>query len=108
MASNHGNRTGRQPHVRTESEQGRQADAQDVLDDNEYRRDDSHFKHHDAATADQTQTGRIADAGKKKHHTDILHDRVLFIGPDALRIQQAVQGSKQDAADDRGGDAVCP
>lgn len=108
MTADHGNGAGCQPHIGTEAEQGGQADAQDILDDDEYCRDDSHFKDHDAAAADQAQTGRIADAGEEQHHADVLHDRILLIRPDALSIQQAVQGSEQDAADDRSRDAVRP
>ena len=26
------------------------------------------------------------DAGEEEHHADILHDRILFVFPDALRI----------------------
>ena len=86
VTADHGDRTCCQAQERAQVKGYGQAGADDVLTDDQNRRDNGHFKDHDAATLDEADAGRIADAGEEEHHADILHDRILFVFPDALGI----------------------
>ncbi len=106
VAADHGDGARSQAHERTQVERHSQAGTDEVLTDDENRRDDAHFDDHDAAAFDQADTGRIADAGEEEHHADVLHRRILFIRPDTLRVENTVDDSKENAADDGSRDTV--
>ena len=66
MTADHGNRARCQPHEGIEVKGRCQACADDVLADDEDRRDDGHFKDHDPASFDEADAGRVANAGEKR------------------------------------------
>ncbi len=94
VTADHGNRSRCQSHERTEVEDCREAHPDDILEGDENRRDDGHFKDHDAASFDEADAGRVADTGEKEHHTDVLHNRILLVLPKTLSIENAVDDSE--------------
>ena len=86
VAADHGDGPRCQAQERAQVKGHGQAGADDVLTDDQNCSDNGHFQDHDAAALDEADAGRIADAGEEEHHADVLHDRILFVFPDALRI----------------------
>ena len=96
----------REAHERVQVKDVCQGDADGVLAQDQEGGEHGHLGDEGAALADQADAGRVADAREEEHHEDVLHDGILAVRPDAVDVEDVVEDGEEDAADDRGRDAV--
>ena len=106
MTADHRDGACREAHERAQVKNVCQGDADGVLAQDQEGGEHGHLGDEGAALADQADAGRVADAREEEHHEDVLHDGILAVRPDAVDVEDVVEDGEEDAADDRGRDAV--
>lgn len=106
VSADHRDGACREAHERAQVKDVCQGDANGVLAQDQEGGEHGHLGDERAALAYQADAGRVADAREEEHHEDVLHDGILAIRPDAVDVEDVVEDGEEDAADDRGRDAV--
>lgn len=95
-------------HERIQREGIGKSDTDQILNDNQEEDKKGHLDDKESALLDETDACHVADTGEEEHHAPVLHDGILRIVPDALRVKDAVHDRENRPADDRRRNAVFP
>lgn len=108
MTTDKRDRTVCKTHERIQRERIGKSDTDKVLDNDQKEDKNGHLDDKESAFLDETDACHIADTGEEEHHAPVLHDGILRIVPDALRVKDAVHDRENRPADDRRRNAVFP